>query len=72
MVFLCGYLAIRLELVPKENNTLSLLVFIGFLGGILIGSMVLWGKVLVLMGILTKDEAKGYPYSKPWENRNIQ
>jgi hypothetical protein len=35
---------------------------------ILIGSMLLWGRVLVLFGALTEDEAKGYPYSKPWED----
>lgn len=28
--------------------------------------MTLWGKILVLVGLLTKEEAKGYPYSKPW------
>jgi hypothetical protein len=28
--------------------------------------MTLWGRVLVLVGLLTKEEAKGYPYSKPW------
>jgi len=29
-------------------------------------SMSLWGRILVFLGILTKEEAKGYPYSKPW------
>ena len=27
-----------------------------------------WGKLLVMMGILTPEEAKGYPFSRPWEN----
>ena len=36
---------------------------------VLIGSIILWGKMLVFMGILTKEEAKGYPYSKPWVNK---
>ncbi len=35
---------------------------------LLLGSMILWGKVLVFIGILTKEEGKGYPYSKPWED----
>jgi|WetSurSiteA1Bulk_404760.scaffolds.fasta_scaffold284303_1 hypothetical protein len=26
----------------------------------------LWGKVLLFLGVLTKEEAKGYPFSKPW------
>jgi hypothetical protein len=38
---------------------------------ILIGSLVLWGKILVFMGLLTKEEAKGYPYSKPWDNNKL-
>ena len=29
----------------------------------------LWGRILVLIGILSKEEAKGYPYSKPWEKK---
>ena len=29
--------------------------------------MVLWGRILVWLGILTREEAKGYPYSNPWE-----
>ena len=28
--------------------------------------MTLWGKVLIVLGFLTKEEAKGYPYAKPW------
>jgi hypothetical protein len=27
-----------------------------------------WGKLLVMIGILTPEEAKGYPFSRPWEN----
>lgn len=30
-------------------------------------AMVLWGKVLVWLHVLTAEEARGYPYSKPWE-----
>jgi hypothetical protein len=28
----------------------------------------LWGKVLVWLGVLSAEEARGYPYSKPWEH----
>jgi hypothetical protein len=28
--------------------------------------MTLWGKFLIVLGLLTKEEAKGYPYAKPW------
>lgn len=27
-----------------------------------------WAWILVQSNILTKEEAKGYPYSKPWED----
>ncbi|MCP4117701.1 MAG: hypothetical protein GY737_20340 [Desulfobacteraceae bacterium] len=30
--------------------------------------ILLWGKVLIMLGILSKEEAKGYPFSKPWES----
>jgi len=26
----------------------------------------LWGRLLVFFGVLTSEEAKGYPFSKPW------
>jgi hypothetical protein len=38
---------------------------------ILIGSMILWGRVLVFFGALTKEEARGYPYSRPWEDKKL-
>jgi hypothetical protein len=34
---------------------------------VLISFMILWGRILVWLGILTREEARGYPYSKPWE-----
>ena len=36
---------------------------------LLIGSIYFWGRILVLLGILTKEEAKGYPFSKPWKEQ---
>jgi hypothetical protein len=41
-------------------------VFIALLLSSLLGLMFVWGRILVYLGILTKEEAKGYPYSKPW------
>jgi hypothetical protein len=52
----------------KSVSQIILLIFILVVG--LIGSMVLWGRLLVVVGILTKEEAKGYPYAKPWEKGN--
>ena len=32
--------------------------------------MFLWGRLLVLIGMLTKKEAKGYPFSDPRESED--
>lgn len=45
-------------------------IYLGALFLTLFLSMYLWGRILVLLGILTKEEAKGYPYSKPWEKED--
>jgi hypothetical protein len=29
--------------------------------------ILLWGRILVLLGILSREEAKGYPFSRPWQ-----
>lgn len=71
-----AFLIIFLLLVIVKNFYSSLLVEMGvtkilvFLFSflvLLLGSMVLWGRILVLFGVLTKDEAKRYPWSKPWK-----
>ncbi len=54
----------------NSASQIILLIFILLVG--VVGSMVLWGRFLVVVGILTKEEAKGYPYSKPWENDKQQ
>jgi hypothetical protein len=52
----------------SSSSTFTKIAFfiIACIGGS-VGSMVLWGRILVMLGILSKEEAKGYPYSKPWE-----
>lgn len=74
-----GFLALFLVLIlTKEHfrvfftlEPLSLFLKVGVVIAlflfVLLGSMYVWGRVLVRLGILTKEEAKGYPYSKPWE-----
>jgi len=42
----------------------AVIICVGCLG------MVLWGRLLVVFGLLTKKESRGYPYSKPWERRH--
>ena len=53
----------------QERNGVYIVTFV-FIIFISLGlSMYLWGRILVLFGILTKDESKGYPFSKPWERK---
>ena len=52
----------------SDLNFLKVSVFMIVLFIILIGSMAIWGKILVLFKILSNEEAKGYPYSKPWND----
>lgn len=48
---------------------LSIILLAIVLVGFIIGSMKLWGWVLTKTGILSKEEARGYPYSKPWKEQ---
>ena len=69
-VFLTIFILNRLHWIPDpktEPNLIKILIIVILFITVLIGSMVLWGRILVMLGILTEEEAKGYPYSKPWE-----
>jgi len=48
-------------------QVLGLIVAVSAIGCVGILGMVLWGRLLVVVGLLAKEEARGYPYSKPWE-----
>jgi hypothetical protein len=50
--------------LPKVLTLLSSFLFV------IIGSMALWGRILVILGVLTKGEAKGYPWRKSWEKKD--
>lgn len=68
---IAAYLLILIsrQLRPSLSNltdSLSITVFTIFVLLAFVVIMTLWGKVLVAIGLLTKGEAKGYPYSKPW------
>ncbi len=47
-------------------QVLGLVAAVAAVGCIGILGMVLWGRLLVVIGLLTKEEARGYPYGKPW------
>ena len=58
----------RVFLSPKSHSLfLKVGVVIALFLFVLLGSMYVWGRILVCLGVLTKEEGKGYPCSKPWE-----
>ena len=60
---------IDLALFHNPNQPLSkFIAVIAILWALFFASIYLWGKVLVLLGVLKWEEAKGYPFSKPWVN----
>ena len=58
----------KFHIVETDNINNADIVIISILFLTIPLTMVLWGKVLVFLGFLEKDEAKGYPWSKPWKN----
>jgi hypothetical protein len=56
------------ERPSSEMQVLGVSVACAAIGCVGILGMVLWGKLLVVIGLLTKEEARGYPYSKPWQH----
>jgi len=60
-------LAGKLHIIETDNiNFLDLIVISAIFLTVPV-TMVIWGKFLVLFGILNRDEARGYPWSKPWK-----
>ena len=58
------------QICPSLLSRITLfkaVIFLFAFGVVFIGSTILWGKALVLIQILTKEEAIGFPYSKSWE-----
>lgn len=52
----------------QRDSVLHVIIFGAAILAVCIIGMFLWRRVLVLFKILSKDEAKGYPFAKPWEN----
>jgi hypothetical protein len=48
----------------SASQVLAVVAAVAAVACIGILSMALWSRFLVLMGFLTKEEARGYPYSK--------
>jgi hypothetical protein len=45
---------------------LGAILFIGAMGVAVPTALYAWRLVLMCLGLLSREEAKGYPYSKPW------
>ena len=74
-VGIVGLLLVRefdaLSWVDERPGSLLQVLGIGAVGAVIafvgVLAMVAWGRLLVMIGLLTKEEARGYPNSKPWE-----
>jgi|WetSurMetagenome_2_1015567.scaffolds.fasta_scaffold406460_1 hypothetical protein len=69
---LTGYVAVKLLKLFlgdwfQADNSVHVLFFGTTIVVVSLGGVSIWGKILSLIGILSKKEAKGYPFSKPWE-----
>lgn len=58
--------------LSTDMTSLQTLLFVVLLLAALIMYMILWGRVLVVLGALSKEEAQGYPYSRPWEKSELE
>jgi len=54
----------------QHDNAMHVAVFAAFIIASCFFGMYIWGKILVLMKVLSKKEAQGYPFSKPWNSQN--
>lgn len=71
LISLLGMKELWPEFIMKSHSNYFNATIIGFLFlAILIVTLVLWGKILVFSKILTVKEAEGYPWSKPWLDKN--
>jgi hypothetical protein len=46
----------------------GLVLLLIVLAGFVTGAWYAWRVLLVRLGLLSAEEAKGYPYSKPWKH----
>ena len=68
VVFLLLALVGKLGVLESTNRKELEILIISIIFLTVPVTMVIWGKILFFLGILSKDEAKGYPWSKPWKN----
>jgi hypothetical protein len=76
VALIIGYVAIRLlkiylgDWFQADKGTHVLVLGVTIIAAIL-GGIILWGRLLVVFGILSKEDAKGYPFSKPWKDHTV-
>ena len=68
-VFSSLYILREFNLIENFKDIKDIVIFIvAFLSGIFI-PWKLWSVLLVKVNVLTKEEARGYPYARPWESK---
>lgn len=69
--FLSAYLFTKvMKHYSWQNNIKMVLISIVFWVATYGLLLCIWGRILVALGVLSKEEAKGYPFSKPWEKKD--
>ncbi|MCG8524819.1 MAG: hypothetical protein MI748_00450 [Opitutales bacterium] len=58
------FLIAKLNLMTKADSEIKEIIFLSIVFLSIPFTMFLWGKVLALFGVLTWEQAKGYPWSK--------
>lgn len=72
LAFLGWCLIVRTSFGPINSDAIGALRLGAFLVGAFVfcvAAIVLWRLLLVRLGLLSREEARGYPYSRPWERR---
>jgi cytochrome c biogenesis protein CcdA len=67
--FVVKILAQLFPQILREQGITQVIIIVVSVFVLLGLSIYLWGRLLILVGILDKEEAKGYPFSKPWEKK---
>jgi hypothetical protein len=72
VAFLGWCLIVRSIFGPIDSDAIGAFGLLAFLVGTFVfcsAAIGLWRLLLVRLGLLSREEARGYPYSRPWERR---
>ena len=72
VAFIGWCLIVRSIFGPINSDAIGAVILAAFLVGALVfcaAAIGVWRFLLVRLGLLSREEARGYPYSRPWERR---